>query len=75
MYSRFNSTRPRPSNDAHAVLRELYGTHIRNSILSGRSIGRNESVCGQMGVISSAGISGCTSEPPAESYPLLSQRF
>jgi len=49
------------------VLRELYGTQMRSSILSGRSIGRKESVCGQMGVMRMAGISGWTSEPPAES--------
>lgn len=42
--SRFNSTRPRPSKLAHAVLRELYGTQIRSSMLSGRSMGRNERV-------------------------------
>lgn len=62
-----NSTRPLPSNEAHAVERELYGTQMRSSIVSGRSIGLNESVCGQIGLIRSAGISGCTNEPPAES--------
>lgn len=55
---RFNSTLPRPSNDAQAVLRELKGTHIRSSMLSGRSIGRKERVCGHIGVIRMAGISG-----------------
>ena len=65
---RLSSTRPLPSNDAHAVLLELKGTHILSSILSGNNIGRNESVCGQMGVINIAGISGCTSEPPADNY-------
>ena len=39
---------------------------MRSSMLSGRSIGRKDSVCGQMGVIRIAGISGCTSEPPAD---------
>lgn len=62
--------RPRPSKDAHAVLRELYGTHMRSSMLSGRSMGRKDSVCGQMGVMSSAGISGCTREPPADSWKI-----
>ena len=56
--ARFSSTRPRPSNDAHAVLRELKGTQMRTSIVSGRSMGRNESVWGHMGVMSIAGISG-----------------
>ena len=65
-YVRFSSTRPRPSNDAHAVLLELYGTQMRNSMLSGSNIGRNDNVCGHMGVIRSAGISGCTKEPPAD---------
>ena len=55
------------------MLRELNGTHIRNSMLSGKSIGRKESVCGQIGVISIAGISGCTSDPPAESYTMKSR--
>ena len=55
---RFSSTRPRPSNDAQAVLRELYGTQIRSSMLSGSSMGRNDNVWGQIGVIKIAGISG-----------------
>lgn len=55
---RFSSTLPRPSKLAQAVLRELYGTQIRNSMLSGRSIGRKDRVCGQMGVINRAGICG-----------------
>ena len=63
---RLSSTRPRPSNDAQAVLLELYGTQIRNSILSGSNIGLNDNVCGHMGVIKIAGISGCTKEPPAD---------
>lgn len=46
----------------------MYGTQIRSSIESGSSIGRKLSVCGQMGVMSRAGISGWTSEPPAESW-------
>jgi hypothetical protein len=69
---RRSSTRPRPSKDAHAVLRELYGTQMRSSMLSGSSMGRNDSVCGQIGVMRSAGISGCTRLPPAESeYAVL----
>lgn len=68
MNARRSSTRPRPSKLAQAVLRELYGTQMRSSMLSGRSIGLNESVCGQIGVMRSAGTSGCTSEPPAESW-------
>jgi hypothetical protein len=31
-----------------------------------RSIGRKERECGQIGVSRMAGMSGCTSEPPAE---------
>lgn len=69
---RFISTRPRPSNEAHAVLRELYGTQILSSMLSGRSIGRKESVWGQMGLMRMAGISGWTREPPAESFHMIS---
>lgn len=42
--SRFNSTRPLPSKLAQAVLLELYGTQMRSSILSGKSIGRNDNV-------------------------------
>jgi hypothetical protein len=41
---------------------------MRSSMLSGNSIGRKESVCGHIGVISSEGISGCTREPPADNY-------
>ena len=67
-YARFSSTLPRPSNEAQAVLRELKGTHIRSSTLSGNSMGRNDSVCGQIGVIRMAGISGCTNDPPADNY-------
>lgn len=37
-------------------------------MLSGRSIGLNDNVCGQMGVMRIAGISGWTSDPPAEAY-------
>jgi hypothetical protein len=44
----------------------LYGTQIRSSIESGRSIGRKESVWGQIGVRRIAGICGWTSDPPAE---------
>lgn len=66
LYSRFNSIRPLPSKLAHAVLLELYGTHTRTSIESGRSIGLNDSVCGQIGEINNAGIPGCTRDPPAE---------
>jgi len=36
-------------------------------MLSGNSIGLNDNVWGQMGVIRIAGICGCTSDPPAES--------
>ena len=71
-YLRLSSTRPRPSNEAHAVLRELYGTQILSSMLSGRSIGRKESVWGQMGLMRMAGISGWTREPPAESFHMIS---
>ncbi len=39
---------------------------MRSSMLSGKSIGLKDNVCGQIGVIKRAGISGCTSEPPAE---------
>jgi len=39
---------------------------MRNSMLSGKSIGRKERVCGQIGVINKAGISGCTKDPPAD---------
>lgn len=69
-YSRLSSTRPRPSKLAQAVLLELKGTQIRNSIVSGNSIGRKDRVCGQIGVIKIAGISGWTREPPAESYKI-----
>lgn len=58
--------RPRPSKEAQAVLLELNGTQIRSSMLSGRSIGRNDRVCGQRGVMSIEGISGWTKDPPAE---------
>lgn len=37
-------------------------------MLSGRSIGLNDNVCGQIGVMRIAGISGWTSDPPAEAY-------
>ena len=40
---------------------------MRSSMLSGRSIGLKDNVCGQIGVIRIAGISGWTREPPAES--------
>ena len=38
------------------MLRELYGTAMRNSMPSGSNIGRKESVCGQIGVMRIAGI-------------------
>lgn len=66
--ARLSSTRPRPSKEAQAVLRELKGTQTRSSMLSGRSSGRKERVCGHIGVIRRAGISGWTSDPPADSY-------
>ena len=56
----------RPSNEAHDVARELNGTQIRGSIVSGSGIGRKYSVSGQIGEMGIAGISGCTSGPPAE---------
>src|SRR5229473_3818689 len=65
-YARLSSTRPRPSKDTHAVLRELKGTQTRTSMLSGKSMGRKDSVCGAIGVIRIEGISGWTSEPPAD---------
>jgi hypothetical protein len=46
---------------------------MRNSMLSGSSMGRKDSVCGQMGVMRMAGISGWTREPPAESCRAVSQ--
>jgi hypothetical protein len=62
-----SSTRPRPSNEAQAVDRELYGTQMRSSMESGRRMGRKERVWGQMGVTKMAGDSGDTRDPPAES--------
>ena len=52
---------PAPSNEAHGVKLELNGTQIRNSIVSSSSIGRHDSVCGQIGEMRIVGISGCTS--------------
>jgi hypothetical protein len=37
-------------------------------MLSGKSIGRKDNVCGHIGVMSIEGISGCTREPPADNY-------
>lgn len=64
--SRFNSILPRPSKLAQAVFRELNGTQIRSSIESGTKVGLNERVCGQMGVINVAWISGCVKDPFAD---------
>lgn len=65
---RFNSSRLRPSKEHHAVERLSAGTTTRKIILSGTKSGLNESVCGQIGEIRIAGISGWTKEPPADNY-------
>lgn len=55
-----------PSNETEAEHRLSGDTSIRNTVLSGNNICRKESVCGQMGVISIPGVSGCTIDPPAD---------
>jgi len=62
----FSSMRPLPSNAHQAVAREDLGTDMRRSMESLRSMGRNDKVCGQIGVNRMAGMSGWTREPPAE---------
>lgn len=68
LHIRFNSILPRPSKLAQAVFLELNGTQMRSSIESGTNVGLNESVCGQIGVIKIARISGWVREPLADSY-------
>ena len=63
---RFNSRRLRPSKEHHAVDRLSAGTTTLKIILSGTRRGLNDSVCGQIGEINIAGISGCTKLPPAD---------
>ena len=65
---RFSSRRLRPSKEHHAVLRLSAGTTTLKIILSGTKSGLNESVCGQIGEIKIAGISGWTKEPPADNW-------
>lgn len=59
--------RPLPSNEQYAVAREERGTATRRAMVSESTMGRKESVCGQIGVRRMAGMSGWTREPPAES--------
>lgn len=57
--------RSRPSKLAHELVRASYGTPARSTIVSGRMMGRKESVCAQMAVTRMTGLSGWQSEPPA----------
>ena len=63
---RFNVSLNCPSKLTDAVHRLSIDTSIRNTVLSGNNICRNESVCGQIGVIKRLGVSGCTIDPPAD---------
>ena len=55
-----------PSIDTHAPFRPV-GLHTTfNSTVAGIIIGRKESECGQIGVISMQGTVGCTMDPPAD---------
>lgn len=46
-------------------MRASYGTPMRSTMVSGRMIGRKESVCAQMAVTRITGFSGWHKEPPA----------
>ena len=50
------------------------GTRTRRTIESGTKRGRKDSVWGQMGEMSMAGISGWTRDPPADNYLLTFTR-
>lgn len=48
----------RPSKLAHEVVRASYGTPILKTMVSGRMMGRNDSVCAQTAVTKMTGFSG-----------------
>jgi len=54
-----------PSKLAQDDVRELYGTPTRSTIVSGRMMGRNDSVCAHIAESRMTGFSGWHSEPPA----------
>ena len=54
-----------PSNPTHPLDLQSTGMEHINTEESGRSNGRNDSVCAQMGVSNIAGTEGCTMDPPA----------
>uniref|UniRef100_K3WHE0 Uncharacterized protein n=1 Tax=Globisporangium ultimum (strain ATCC 200006 / CBS 805.95 / DAOM BR144) TaxID=431595 RepID=K3WHE0_GLOUD len=64
---RSSCTRFLPSNETYAlVARLVIGNSILSVALSWKSSGRNDNVCGQMGVNSIVGTDGCVMEPPAD---------
>lgn len=48
----------RPSKLAHEDVRASYGTPILKTMVSGKMIGRNDSVCAQIAVTKMTGFSG-----------------
>jgi hypothetical protein len=67
---RLSSRRFRPSKEHHAVLRLSTGTTTLSTMESGTNSGRKDRVCGQIGEIKIAGISGWTRDPPADNFQL-----
>src|SRR5690606_33073981 len=65
---RCSSMRCLPSNATMALVRLVMGFTMRSVTESGKISGRNDSVCGQIGVINIDGTFGWTIEPPADSY-------
>ena len=61
----FNLSLNCPSNETDAEHRLFADTSMRNTVLSGNNICRNDNVCGQIGVMRMPGVSGCTIDPPA----------
>lgn len=55
----------RPSKLAHELVRASYGTPMRRTIVSGRIMGRKDSVCAHIAVTRITGFSGCDRDPPA----------
>ena len=53
------------SSDLHEAVRASYGTPTRSTIVSGRIIGRKDSVCAHTDVTSITGFSGWHNDPPA----------
>lgn len=62
MYKKVNVCR-----HTQQTFRESSGRTILSSMESGSNMGRNDKVCGQIGVNNKAGTSGCTMDPPADS--------